>query len=155
MDRASIHFAWGARLFLGSPLLSHCPHHESAYTLGPSWCPGSSAHTCQAPTCPFRARVNKRITLNALESHRQCWQFQFHWLFNSAPSIIYSSLAIHQIFILPMNFPAWTCHYEARGKGWGVTAPGNSALPQYWQLPPLLLLASRLLNSVISCPSPP
>lgn len=48
---------------------------------------------------------------------------------NPAPSIIYSSLAIHQIFILPMHFPAWTCHYEGRGKGWGVTAPGNSALP--------------------------
>lgn len=155
MDRASIRLAWGARLFVVSLLLSHCPHHESIYMLGPSWCPGSSARTCWAHLCPFRAHVNKQPTLHALESHCQRRRFQFHWLFNPAPSIIYSSLAIHQIFILPMNFPAWTCHYEDRGKGWGVTAPGNSALLQYWQLPPLLLLASWLFNPVISCPSPP
>lgn len=91
--------------------------------------------TGRAHMCPFRPHVNKPTKLHALESHRQPQRFQFHWLFNPTPSIIYSSLAIHQIFILPMNFPAWTCHYEGRGEGWGVTTPGNVALPKNWALP--------------------
>lgn len=114
-------------------MLPYCPHCEPTCMGGPSWSPGSSAQVRH--TCPFRAHVNKATTLHALESHRQPQQFQFHWLFNPAPSIIYSSLAIHQIFILPMNFPAWTCHYEGRGEGWGVTTPGNAALLKNGVLP--------------------
>lgn len=140
-----------------SPLLSHCPHHESTHTLGPSWCPGSPAHTCQAHKCPFRAhRTNQQpFTHQSLSTSTSSsmWN-RFTGSLNPAPSIIYSSLAIHQIFMLPMHFPAWTCHYEGRGKGWGVTAPGNSALPEYYQLPSLLFLASWLLNPVISCLPP-
>lgn len=140
-----------------SPLLSHCPHHESTYTLGPLGCPGSPAHTCQAHKCPFRAYKTHQQPFTywslSTSTSSSMWN-RFTGSLNPAPSIIYSSLAIHQIFILPMHFPAWTCHYEGRSKGWGITAPGNSALPEYYQIPSLLFLASWLLNPVISCLPP-
>lgn len=111
--------------------------------------------TCQAHKNPFRAHKTNQHPFTpwspSTSTSSSMWK-RFTGSLNPALSIIYSSLAIHQIFILPMHFPAWTCHYEGRGKGWGITAPGNS---EYYQIPSLLFLASWLLNTMISCLPPP
>jgi len=120
---------WAARLIHLSPLPSAHPNHRSPHACGPS---------------------------RALGPHHQPQQFQFRWLFNPAASIIHSSLANHQIFILPMNFPAWTCHYRGGGRAGGLlllgarhccrTSPGALMVPQLRSLPVLLLSAPSSLQ---------